>query len=49
MRLILMIPALGVFVYLLSFAKYNWIKKNKAAAIGGVIMAIATIAAPFLL
>lgn len=47
MKFFLFIPALWVFVYLLSFAKYNWDRRNKMAAMGTIIIAIAAISIPF--
>ncbi len=46
MQYIVMILPLFVSIYLLSFAKYNWNSKNKKAAIGSVIIAIAAFVMP---
>lgn len=46
MLYIVMILPLFVSMYLLSFAKYNWNQKNKKAAIGSVIIAIAAFVMP---
>jgi len=47
MKYIILAPALYVFIYLLSFAKYSWDKRNRIAAIGTIIIALAAIAMPF--
>ncbi|HPM00037.1 MAG TPA: hypothetical protein PLS45_09150 [Bacillota bacterium] len=36
-------------IYPLSYAKYNWDRKNKLGAIGTIILAMAAIAVPSIL
>ena len=33
-------------LYILSFAKYNWNKKNKTAAVGAILLGLLSIALP---
>ncbi len=33
-------------LHILSFAKYNWSKKNKTAAVGAILLAILSILLP---
>ncbi|NLI61235.1 MAG: hypothetical protein GX375_07390 [Clostridiales bacterium] len=47
MKYIILTPVLYAFIYLLSFTKYNWDNRNKMAAIGTVIIAIAALVMPF--
>ena len=47
MKYIIMIVPLFVTIHLLSFARYNWSKKNKKAAIGSVFIALAAFILPF--
>lgn len=44
MKYIIFILPLCISFYLLSFAKYNWDRRNKMAGIGGVILAISVFA-----
>ncbi len=46
MKYFILAPVLYIFIYLLSFAKYNWDRRNKMAAIGSIIIAIAAIVMP---
>jgi hypothetical protein len=43
MRYVLAIILLAVLHYILSFARHNWIKKNKLAAIGAAFIGISAI------
>ncbi|HZJ83018.1 MAG TPA: hypothetical protein VFD57_04320 [Clostridia bacterium] len=47
MNYIMLILPLCVSAYLLSFAKYNWDRRNKMAAIGAALIAVAAIVMPF--
>ncbi|NLJ66596.1 MAG: hypothetical protein GX340_04690 [Clostridiales bacterium] len=49
MKTIMFFLALWVFIYLLSFARHNWNKRNKMAAIGAIIIALSALAMPFIL
>lgn len=46
MKYLAMLLPLFVALYLLSFVKYNWNIKNKKAAIGSAIIAIAALVMP---
>ncbi len=43
MKYVLTILLLAVLIYILSFARYNWIKKNKLAAVGTAFIAITAV------
>lgn len=40
MKYIIIIFLLLVFIYQMSFVKYNWTKKNKPAAVGSAILGV---------
>ncbi|EGD49583.1 hypothetical protein Cpap_4021 [Ruminiclostridium papyrosolvens DSM 2782] len=46
MRYIVIVFLLLVAIYLMSFAKYNWSKKNRTATIGVVLLMLVSIALP---
>ncbi len=41
MKYVLAILLLGFLRYIFSFAKYNWAKRNRFAAVGSALMGIA--------
>jgi len=43
MKYVLTILLLAVLLYILSFARYNWIKKNKLAAVGAALIGITAV------
>ncbi|HHZ13003.1 MAG: hypothetical protein ACOX1R_03360 [Caldicoprobacterales bacterium] len=49
MKYFILTIAFWAFIYLLSFARYNWNKRNRMAAIGAIIIALAALAMPFIL
>ena len=48
MKYVLTILLLAVLLYILSFARYNWIKKNKLAAVGAALIGITAVGFSFL-
>ena len=38
-----------LFFYLLTFARYNWVKKNKIAAVGILLIALASFVYPLVI
>lgn len=48
MYLILILLAPATF-YLLSYAKYNWAKRNRKAAMGLILMALAAVTLPVMM
>lgn len=49
MKYIIVVPLFALLIYQLSFAKYNWTKKNRIAAIGSVIIGILAFVLPLYL
>lgn len=49
MKYIFVVLLLCVLIHILSFASYNWKKKNRLAAIGSTIIALAAFVLPFYL
>ena len=49
MKYIIVVPLFALLIYQLSFAKYNWTKKNWIAAIGSVIIGILAFVLPLYL
>ena len=49
MRYVMLALAVYGFIYLLSFAKYNWHKRNRMAATGATLIGIAAIVMSFFL
>lgn len=49
MKYIIVVLLFAELIYLLSFAKYNWVKKNRLAAIGSAIIGLAAFALPLFL
>jgi len=49
MRYIIMLFLIIISIYPLSYAKYNWDRKNKLVAIGTIILTMAAIAVPSIL
>jgi hypothetical protein len=49
MKYIISVIPLGVMLYLFSFAKFNWTRKNKLAAVGSILIGIAAFAFPVFL
>ncbi|MCX7746511.1 MAG: hypothetical protein N2645_06435 [Clostridia bacterium] len=49
MKYIAILFLLTVSVHPLSYAKYNWGKKNKLAAVGSILLAIAAVIFPSVL
>jgi hypothetical protein len=47
MRYFVALLVLLVMIYILSFARYNWKAKNKLAAIGAALLAIAAFSLSF--
>lgn len=46
MKYILLFFLLILSIYPLSYAKYNWDKKNKSGAVGCVFLAVAAVVMP---
>lgn len=46
MKFIAIVLILPIFIYLVSFAVYNWKKNNKLAAVGAAIIGIAAYTLP---
>jgi len=49
MKYIIVVLLFVELIYLLSFAKYNWVKKNRLAAIGSAIIGLAAFLLPLYL
>ena len=49
MKYIIVVLLFAELIYLLSFAKYNWVKKNRLAAIGSAIIGLAAFLLPLYL
>ena len=49
MKYIIVVLLIAELIYLLSFAKYNWVKKNRLAAIGSAIIGLAAFLLPLYL
>lgn len=48
MKYFIVIILFGVFIHSLSFAKYNWDKKNALAAVGAAILGVAAFILPLI-
>ena len=49
MKYIIVVLLFAELIYLLSFAKYNWVKKNWLAAIGTAVIGLAAFLLPLYL
>lgn len=49
MKYIVSLIPFGVMIYLFSFAKFNWTRKNKLAAVGSILIGVAAFAVPIIL
>ena len=49
MKYIVMAFILVIFIYSLSFVKYNWKKKNKMAAVGVILLSMVSVVLPVIL
>ena len=49
MNIVIIVIAAAVSFNTLTFARFNWNKENKRAAIGAFVLSIFTIAAPVIL
>lgn len=48
MKYILFIALIPLSVYLISFARFNWQKKNRRAAVGIILINLAAVVLPVL-
>lgn len=46
MKYLIILFLVALFIYMFSFARYNWAKKNRLAAIGSLIIGLAAILLP---
>lgn len=46
MKYLLIVFLAALLIYMFSFVSYNWSKKNRLAAIGSIIIALAAAALP---
>ncbi|MDD3704856.1 MAG: hypothetical protein PHC45_02145 [Clostridiaceae bacterium] len=49
MKYIIVVLLFAVLIYQLSFARYNWAKKNRLAAIGSIIIGLLAFMLPLYL
>ena len=49
MKYLIVVFLSGVLVYLMSFAKYNWDRDNRIAAVGAAIVGLAAFVLPIYL
>lgn len=46
MKYLIILSLTALLIYMISFARYNWAKKNRLAAIGSLIIGLAAAALP---